>query len=337
MSPTVSRRLLALAAWALLALLAWPGAAAAANTFSGRAKVVDATVLGVNTVLVDTGPVAAGGGELNETLLELAVPGVLTGEVGHASVVAGGKKSSAEASVASLALTVGGQAISADFLQARATAECTGNTATVSGGSELAGLNINGQEIAVTGAPNQAVALPLVGGEVIINEQIGGASADRGDLTVNALHVIIPGVADVVIAQAHADIVCAGPPACPTTKDFVTGGGWIVTPSGSRGTFGVAGGIKNNGLWGHLTYIDHGAQLKVKGLGVTAYAVTGPTSRHIEGRAEINGVPGTYAVDVADNGEPGRGKDVFRITLSNGYTAGGPLGGGNIQLHKPCK
>jgi len=117
----------------------------------------------------------------------------------------------------------------------------------------------------------------------------------------------------------------------------VTGGGWItVTPSGAKGTFGVAGGIKNGALWGHLTYIDHGTNMKVKGTGVTAYTVTGPTTRHIEGTAEIDGRSGSYQVDVSDNGEPGR-KDTFSIMLSNGYSASGLLIGGNIQLHQPCK
>ena len=95
--------------------------------------------------------------------------------------------------------------------------------------------------------------------------------------------------------------------------------------------------MKNGGLWGHLSYIDHGSDgLKVKRTGVTAYSGTG-TSRHIEGTADIDGASGTYAVDVADNGEPGR-NDTFSLKLSNGYTASGNLAGGNIQLHgeAPC-
>src|SRR5205823_11910368 len=52
----------------------------------------------------------------------------------------------------------------------------------------------------------------------------------------------------------------------------------------------------------------------------------------------IDGVAGTAAVQVTDNGEPGR-NDTFEIVLSNGDSAGGSLGGdrhggGNIQLHK---
>jgi hypothetical protein len=89
----------------------------------------------------------------------------------------------------------------------------------------------------------------------------------------------------------------------------VTGGGWINGPSGAKANFSVAGGLKKNDLWGHLTYNDHSGPM-VKGTGVTAYTVTGSASRHIEGTCEVNNQAGfTYQVDVTDNGEPG-GNDV---------------------------
>jgi hypothetical protein len=99
----------------------------------------------------------------------------------------------------------------------------------------------------------------------------------------------------------------------------------------------VAGGIDNGALRGHLTYIDHGAHLRVKGTGVAEYLIESDTARRsIKGAAEINGQPaGTYEVFVEDNGEPGRA-DRFEVTLSNGYSAGGTLEGGNIQLHNRC-
>jgi hypothetical protein len=179
--------------------------------------------------------------------------------------------------------------------------------------------------------------LPFGAGEVVINEQM---SQGPGDITVNALHVVVNGVADVIVSSAHADITCAGQPQCGGTNDFVTGGGSITGPSGARANFGVAGGTKNGMLWGHMTYIDHDSNgPKVKGTGVTAYVITGTLIRHIEGTAEINGQGGfTYKVDVTDNGEPGT-NDTFAITLSNGYGASGTLRGGNIQLHvpKPCQ
>ena len=307
--------------------------------FSGRAVVLDATVLGTRTIIGDTGPLPASGGALNTSLLELNQPGLLTGNVVHGATIGQGDRSRTEASVADVNLTVGGHAIQVGLLRSRAEAVCGPNGATTTGSSELVNLVIDGQAITVGTEPNQQIVLPD-GTTIIINEQTASSDGKYAATTVNALHVIVANplggdpLANVIIASSHADIRC-GNTNCDG-KDFITGGGWILTPSQARGTFGVAGGIKNRGFWGHLTYIDHGINMKVKGTSVTNYVITGPTSRRIDGTAEINGVPGTYSVDVSDNGEPGRA-DTFVIRLSTGYTAGGNLPAGNIQLHRPCK
>lgn len=66
------------------------------------------------------------------------------------------------------------------------------------------------------------------------------------DITVRALHIVVPevlpgtGTTDVVIAEAHADILW-GQRICPADKDFVRGGGRLVDPSRN---FAVAGGFK---------------------------------------------------------------------------------------------
>jgi hypothetical protein len=326
--------------------------APAATSYSGRAIVVQATVLGVGTInLGDTGPLPAEGGARDGSLLTVGVSREQTGGfleltavAGHSATVGQGSSSRAEASVAQVSMNVAENAIEASILRSQAEATCDGQgRATVRGSSEVALLVVNGEEIAVTGEPNQRIDLP--NGSIVINEQSFREDGNAAEITVNALHVTtfvpLTGqlLADVVISSAHADITCA---ACaPPAGDFVTGGGWITgTSSGARGNFGVGGGIKQNGLWGHLTYIDHGANgPKVKGTGVTGYEVTGPTSRRITGTAEVDGVGGfTYTVDVTDNGEPGR-EDTFTIELSNGYRALGTLRGGNIQLHakpSPC-
>jgi hypothetical protein len=328
-----ARWVLLLATLVIGAAIAPTVAVADNTTFSGRATVVQANVVPVTSVkLVDAGPLPPEGGSQEASLVNASVPGLLTAEVFHATAVAMGDASRAEASVADINLTVAGNTIAADFLMARAAAFCNQGSASASGSSELAALVINGQSINVSGQPNQTISLP--GGAVIINEQSQTVQGNRADMTVNALHVMIPGIADVIISSAHADITCAGK-VCPQDKDFVTGGGWI-SANGSKANFGVAGGIKNGGGWGHLTYIDHGTGMKVKGTNVTDYIVTGPTSRQIKGTCEINGGGNyTYTVDVNDLGEPGR-NDTFNIQLSNGYQAGGNLQGGNIQLHT-CK
>lgn len=325
------------------------------TTFSGQATAVKGTILGIPIALAETGPVSPEGGQLEEHVLcypeagcDINVPGA-TGDtlkvsVLNATVVSQGSHSRARASVADLALNVAGQSISATFLGANARAQCADNQAFVRADSELATLTVNGKTIAVTREVNHRIALlDLAGvtvGEIVINEQVGGASAGDGDITVKALHISIPGVVpgtdtDLIIAEAHADIHC-GQRFCPTDKDFVTGGGWMVQDE-LRRTFAVAGGIRNGAFWGHFLYQNHGKPgVRAKGTSVTAYTVTGPTTRHIAGTAEINGAPGTYQVDIDDLGEPGRGADIVRIILSTGETMYGLLGGGNIQLHT-CK
>ena len=319
------------------------------TTFSGQATAVRGTVLGVPITLVDTGPVEAGGGSLDAHLLcypdgancAVGLPdatnGMVQAAILNATVVAQGNHSRARASVAELALAIGGHQISATFIEARAHAQCADGQAFVRGDAAIAELVVDGEPIALSGDINERVPLPGGVGVIVVNEQLGGASGGDGDLTVRALHIIIPGPlpgtnTDLIVAEAHADIHC-GQRVCPADKDFVTGGGWLPDP---RKTFSVAGGMRHGAPWGHFLYINHGTGLRAKGTGVTHYSVTGLTTRHIEGDAEIDGAPGWYVIDIDDGGEPGRGADFVSIRLSNGQTAGGWLGGGNIQLHT-CK
>jgi hypothetical protein len=95
-------------------------------------------------------------------------------------------------------MTVAGVGITADFVMAEAS-QVLG--AASSGSSTLTNLVINGTPIAVTGAPNQAVWIP--GGQVILNEQ---TISSTGAAIVNAVHVVVTGVADVVVASATAGV-----------------------------------------------------------------------------------------------------------------------------------
>src|SRR3989442_2755831 len=280
-----------------LPLPAWPAVGSADTSspiYSGRAYVVQASVLGMQLPrVVDTGDLPSTGGAQEASLLTvppitLGSAGALNGaEVAHATTVGHGNASRSEASVADLSATVAGTTITADFLMSRAAAQCHGSSPSVSGSSELANLSISsvngGQPITVAGAPNQTIALPSNIGTVVINEQSSSVSGQSGSMDVSALHVSIndplggPPLADVIVSHAHSHITCptspSQPPACGATPtDFVTGGGWIVSPSDpyANAKFAVAGGLKN-GFWGHLMYIDHGNGTRVKGTGVTSY------------------------------------------------------------------
>lgn len=315
---------------------------ASATTYSGQATVIKANVLGVGTTICDTGALPSEGGSLEASLISADVAGLVSGNVCHATTVAQGHCSNSEASLANLNLTIGLNTIACSFAMARAHAECDANgNASVSGCSELAALSVNGAVVPITGGVNQE-NVSYQGVRIIINEQISSVDGGCGEITVNALHVIVRDIllgtllADVVISSAHADICCGGADGSHAqVRDFLTGGGFITgTPSGAKGNFGVAGGIRNNAFWGHLNYIDHGTGMHVKHIAITGYEATSANERRITGTCRINGEAGyTFSVFAADNGEPGR-DDTFNIYLSTGYSAGGFLIGGNIQLHR---
>src|SRR2546423_15011509 len=113
-------------------------------------------------------------------------------------------------------------------------------------------------------------------------------------------------LAAVIISHAHADITCpASPPPCDATAgDFVTGGGWVVSPSDSnaKANFAVAGGIKNGSFWGHLMYLDHGNRLGVKGTAVKGYDTYpefGPNGRQTSGSEDGDATPRWHVASVA--------------------------------------
>ena len=199
------------------------------TTFSGDARVIQATVLGLPTIIVgEAGPLDESGGAKEFSLLTISpnqTGGFLSADVVHAATVGQGNHSRAEASVADASLNVAGNTVQADVLSSRAEARCDGTGgASASGSSEILGLVVNGRAITVSGDPNQTETIDGI--KVVINEQSGSTSGNGADITVNALHVTVSNpltgqLADVVISSSHADIACA---ACSSpVGDFVTG------------------------------------------------------------------------------------------------------------------
>ena len=196
----------------LVSLLVWPTASLAqlggllpsptASTVTGQAAAVRATILGIlgtaaTTVLSDTGTLAGITDARNASQLTGGIPSLLGAEVLQAATISGSNQVDAEASLANLGLNIAGIGISAKLVMAQAS-QVSG--ALGSGTSSIDNLAINGAGVAVTGQPNQTVAIP--GGQIVINEQ----TILPGSITVNALHVVVNGVADVVISSAVAGI-----------------------------------------------------------------------------------------------------------------------------------
>jgi hypothetical protein len=183
---------------ALAAGLGWP-ASADAQTAIGQASAALVTVGAADgtstTTLSDTGSLSSSTDARESSQSSGAIESFVSGEALHATTIGWSDQVASEASIANVSVTAGGSSISADFAMARATdAPSNGGNATV----RIDGLSINGVAIPVTGKRNQRVDIP--GGVVVINEQ----RTSGGALVVNALHIVIDGGEDVVIASATA-------------------------------------------------------------------------------------------------------------------------------------
>lgn len=334
-----------LAACAILVWgIGWATPVQAQITYTGRAfgAYVNVTTLNVGPVFIsDTGELPSNGDARSASLLNLALPP--DGSVARAELLVA-HTSGANGVAESFAFVAGANVLNglltAKAVGARSVATCNG----VQGFTEVLDLTLAGQAVAVDPfAPNQkfgpVTVNSLVTATLVVNEQVPNPGPGSQEITVNAIHLIVDGAvqAEVILSSARSDIHgCPGCPPAPRCDDRVTGGGWI-NVGNDRANFGVNAGFKGGSLDVNFNYIDHGTGMHVKATTITEYVATGPTSRRFKGSAEIDGVSGyTYEIAVADRGEPGRNTDTISIKLGNGYSAGGPLGGGNIQLHKPC-
>jgi len=142
---------------------------------------------------------------------------------------------------------------------------------------------------------------------------------------------------------------------------FVTAGGWVVDPSGSKGNFGMNGKyLKNGRVQGNLVYIFRGdyngepAEFKVKSNALNALAFGGaefPVTTSLQGKATLtitrasDGVElfsegnATFLATVMDSGTNGDAGDTFALVV---YDKRGVefknvpetlLQGGNVVAH----
>ena len=216
MHRTKSLRRCSIAVALAMALLAWPAISDAqlggilpspptttTSTVVGDASAARVSVLGIlgtamTTALADTGTLSGVNDARDASMVTGSIPLTLSAETLSAATISWVDQVQSEASLANLNMTIAGVGITADLVMARAS-QVLGAAGT--GSSTLSNLSINGTPIAVTGAPNQAIWIP--GGQVILNEQ---TISSTGAAAVNALHVVVTGVADVVVASATAGV-----------------------------------------------------------------------------------------------------------------------------------
>lgn len=173
-----------------------------ASTVTGQATAAQVVILGLlgtatSTSLASTG-ISGTNSESDVGQATGSLPSLLGAEALNAATYSYSNEVDSTVSLANLGLTIAGISISADSVVAESS-QILG--AAGSGSSYIANLAINGAPIAVSGAPNQTISIP--GGQLILNEQ---SISSTGSTVVNAIHVTVNGVADVVIASATAGI-----------------------------------------------------------------------------------------------------------------------------------
>lgn len=211
-------------------------------------------------------------------------------------------------------------------------------------------VNNVGTSHTVTATAKDASGNPVQDATILF--QVSGADNASGSCTTNASGQCsftyqgpnLPG-ADLITGCAdnnHNATADPGEPCGTATKAWllptstpghVTGGGQTLNAAGNdKIAFGFNAKSDSKGPKGACTVVDPSTSTKIKCLNVTNLVVVANHATFF-GSGTVNGQATTYRIDVDDNGEPGRGRDTFRIQTGSGYTAGGTLTGGNVQVH----
>jgi hypothetical protein len=90
---------------------------------------------------------------------------------------------------------------------------------------------------------------------------------------------------------------------------------------------------RSDGPRGTLEFNDHLGEVRIHTSDITGISVSG-ASAYVFGHATVGTTTYGFRLHLVDSGEPGT-NDRFELLIANGYSAGtgGPLDGGNIQIH----
>jgi hypothetical protein len=150
------------------------------------------------------------------------------------------------------------------------------------------------------------------------------AYVDSGAADVFLEHFAGTGMAEIDSVQESFNSALSG--VTPASGGRATGGGRV-----GDVTFGFTALSDKSGPKGRCAIVDASADVMVKCTDVALVAVVGNKAT-VTGHALFNDVAVTYRMVVIDVAESGAGADSWSISLSNGYTAGGTLTEGNVQV-----
>jgi hypothetical protein len=222
---------------------------------------------------------------------------------------------------------------------------------------QLDGLTLSPDSLAATvgGSPSITATATYAGqpvaGVAVLYSVTGSSSSsgtcstdESGQCSFTYAGPTLPGT-DAVIAcgDANANGVTDPEEPCgqstvtwssPTTTSVqVTGSGVIANSVGEANiTFDFSVESGDGGATGSCSIVDatSAANVNIECVNVSSLQQDG---NHVtfEGAATVDGVSTTYRIDVDDNGGSGTG-DSFQIQTSTGYSVGGPLVSGDIQI-----
>jgi hypothetical protein len=108
-------------------------------------------------------------------------------------------------SVTLIGIMMGGHWLEAQYIKVDAYAKNQFLGVSASGTTGIAQLIMDGQNIAISGAPNQRIDFP--GGYLLINEQeVSGDGRGSGAITVNGLRFVIEGEEEVTVCSSRAAV-----------------------------------------------------------------------------------------------------------------------------------
>jgi len=152
----------------------------------------------------------------------------------------------------------------------------------------------------------------------------GSAYLDSGEADVSLERFVGTGMQETDSVQGSFRSLQSS--LIPAPPGRATGGGRV-----DEVTFGFTALRDKSGAKGRCAVVDASANVQLRCTDVTVIGVVGNRAT-ISGNAVYNDVPVKYRMTVTDAAESGAGADAWSISLSNGYSAGGTLTEGNVQV-----
>ena len=118
----------------------------------------------------------------------------------------------------------------------------------------------------------------------------------------------------------------AAPPA--NTCGSIQGNGILRENPKAKFEFNVRDKTHSPGPTGTVSLNDTSAPVTFESTQISSFTISGDDAT-AKGSGSANGHPVTFTLRIHDH------PDTFSLELSNGYTAGGPLKSGRVEIH-PC-